>query len=81
MQERVAKQIEPSTPLTAGGGSTKGKVDLKGGKVDDKGKDGKGAAKPAAKTRDTARMKQLIFNLRKDPNAPSGENKTQSVAA
>ncbi|KAJ3046077.1 hypothetical protein HDV00_003827 [Rhizophlyctis rosea] len=80
--ERVAKQIEPSTPLTAGGGSTKGKVDLKGAKLEDKSKDGKGAAaKPATKTRDTARMKQLIFNLRKDPNAPNGEHKTQPVAA
>ncbi|KAJ3158324.1 hypothetical protein HDU86_003033 [Geranomyces michiganensis] len=77
--DRVVKQIEQVTSTSANA-STKGKVDLTKGRLttdgNKAGKDGKkdgagGAAGGAStKTRDTARMKQLLMSLRKDPKAP-----------
>ncbi|TPX57574.1 hypothetical protein PhCBS80983_g03738 [Powellomyces hirtus] len=70
--DRVVKQIEQVTQPNSTT-STKGKVDLtKGRLTDDKGKEKK-EIKPTAKTRDTARMKQLLMSLRKDPKAPGVE--------
>ncbi|KAJ3021395.1 hypothetical protein HKX48_008625 [Thoreauomyces humboldtii] len=75
LQDRVVKQIE-SVEKTSSAASTKGKVDLTKGRLttnpDDKNKDKKDA-KPATKLRDTARMKQLLLSLRKDPKAPGVE--------
>ncbi|KAJ3151100.1 hypothetical protein HDU89_002312 [Geranomyces variabilis] len=77
--DRVVKQIEQVTS-TSSNASTKGKVDLTKGRLTTTGgKDGKDGKKDAAggaggagagKTRDTARMKQLLMSLRKDPKAP-----------
>ncbi|TPX56337.1 hypothetical protein SpCBS45565_g08430 [Spizellomyces sp. 'palustris'] len=70
--DRVVKQIE-MTAQASSASSSKGKVDLKPGRLaDEKSKDAK-TAKPVMKTRDTARMKQLLMSLRKDSKAPGVE--------
>ncbi|KAI9094721.1 clathrin light chain-domain-containing protein [Phlyctochytrium arcticum] len=70
--DRVVRQIETTSQATTSA-SSKARVDLKQGRpTDDKGKDSK-AAKQALKTRDTARMKQLLMSLKKDPKAPGVE--------
>ncbi|KAJ3279285.1 hypothetical protein HK104_001588 [Borealophlyctis nickersoniae] len=78
--ERVVKQIETTTPLSTSSGSSsssgKGVVNLNPNKKpDDKSKDAaaKTGAKPGGKTRDTARMKQVLMSLRRDPKAPGVE--------
>ncbi|KAI8816708.1 clathrin light chain-domain-containing protein [Fimicolochytrium jonesii] len=76
--DRVVKQIEQVTQTASGSSTTKGKVvDLNKGRLTTTGADAKADKskdanknKETVKVRDTARMKQLLMSLRKDPNAP-----------
>ncbi|KAI9352040.1 clathrin light chain [Obelidium mucronatum] len=63
--ERVVKQIDTSASGNPAGAKLKEKLKESGKD------DGKASKKPAAKSKDTTRMKSLLISLKADKNAPS----------